>query len=410
MPFKSWFKKLTMGRKREYAYAQMLAGTVPIFSQFGNDVYASDIVRVCIDRIAGQIGKLQPRHIFENHEGLRKVPKSTINRLFKYSPNPIMTTKDFLEKTVWLLYTNYNCFIYPTYHVVNGSKVYTGLYPLNPQKVIFLEDANGKLFVEISFISGDTFTIPYESIIHLRKGYSVNSLMGGGINGMPDNTGLERILEINNTLISGLGKAITSSLQVLGIYKIPTILNDDKTKKEVEKLEKMLENGNSGILPLSVGTEYTPIKSDPKMIDKETIKFIQDKILALFEVPYKIYTGEFTEEEYQAWYEMCLNPIIVGLNQAFTKTLFTDREIDVGNYIEFFPQDLNLLSMKSKVDLIKIAGEQGLLTLNDKRVILGLPPIEGGEARTISLNHVDVAIANEYQMAKAKAPSIKINE
>ena len=58
------------------------------------------------------------------------------------------------------------------------------------------------------------------------------------------------------------------------------------------------------------------------------------------------------------------------------------------------------------MELIKIAGEQGLLQDNQKLAILGMPPIEGGERYTQSLNYVDKSLINEYQMKRAGAPKV----
>lgn len=124
-------------------YARMLDGTIPIFSQFGRSIYASDIVQNCIDVIATEISKLRPRHIRRDENGLViRLKGDNLNRIFKFKPNPLMTTRDFLEKVTWLLYLNYNAFIYPIFQTVTGAqgpyRVYTGFYPLNPTQVEFL--------------------------------------------------------------------------------------------------------------------------------------------------------------------------------------------------------------------------------------------------------------------------------
>ena len=148
-------------------YAKMVDGSYPIFSQFGNNIYASDVVQMAIDCIATEISKLQPRHIRTNSKGIQTVPNSSLNRLFKFSPNPMMTTRDFLEKIIWQLYMNYNAFIYPTFDLVtdtqgNTTRDYTGFYPLNPTTVTFLQDETGKMFVKMDFLGGNNL-----SLIHI---------------------------------------------------------------------------------------------------------------------------------------------------------------------------------------------------------------------------------------------------
>lgn len=406
MGFKEIFSGLfNKNKDPSMQYAKMIDGQMPIFSQFGSNIYASDVVQICTDIIASEISKLTPKHIRTDKNNMQTNVAGSLNRLFKFAPNPLMTTRDFLEKIVWLLYKHCNCFIYPMYEnvEVNGvmSRNYTGFYPLNPSQVDFLQDPKGKLFIKFYFLAGDNFTLPYEDVIHLRKKYGANEIMGGGLNGQADNNALLKVLEINDTLLQGLNKAIISSLSIRGILKINTMLEDEKQQKERERFETNLKNNASGIMPLDLKGDYIPLQVDPKLIDKETLDFLQNKVLNFIGVSVPIFTGKFTDEEYQAFYEKTLETIIISLGQAFSKTVFSPRELDVGNEIVFYQKDLMYLSTKSKLELLKIAGEQGLLKDNQKLAILGYPPIDGGERTTQSLNYMDKNMITEYQMNKS---------
>lgn len=420
MAFKDIFQGLFKSRNPsnlEMKYAKFINGEVPIFSQFGKDIYANDVVQICIDIIASELSKLQPKHIRTDKDGMRVNVGGSINRLFKFAPNPLMTTRDFIEKIIWQLMMNYNSFIYPTYENITDSKgnttrEYTGFYPLNPTQVDFLQDAAGKLFIKFYFLNGEAFTLPYEDIIHLRKKFSVNEIMGGGRDGQPNNDALLKVLEINDTVLQGLEKGIKASLCVRGILNIKTMLDDDAQKKEREKFEEKLANNASGIVALDLKGDYIPLEVDPKLLDKETLEFLQNKILPFYGVSIPVFSGDFTDDQYQAFHEKTLETIIISLGQAFSKTIFTQRELDVGNEIVFYQKDLAYLSAKMKVELIKIAGEQGLFTTNEKLSILGYPPIIGGDVRYMSLNYIDTSIANQYQLNKSsiKEPSNVITE
>lgn len=389
-------------------YAKMLDGSYPAFSQFGQNIYISDIVQNCIDVIASECSKLQPKHIYTNSQGLQQIPKSTINRLFKFAPNGLMTTSEFVEKVIWLLFMNYNVFIYPTYETYmdsTGNKqiYYTGFYPLNPRQVDFLQDPTGTIFIKFYFTDGNNYTLPYADVIHIRKKFSVNDIMGGGQNGQPDNAALLKVLEINDTVLQGIGKVVKSTLTVKGILKINTMLDDEGQQKERKRLENAIETGETGIVALDLKGDYTPINIDPKLIDKDTMKFLQDKVLNWFGVSMPILTGDYNDDQYQAFYEKTLEPILIRLGQAFSKCLFSQRELDVGNEIVFYQKDMMYLSTKSKLDLLSIAGAQGLLTDNQKLAVLGYPPLMDGtgDRRTISLNYVDAQIATQYQLMNA---------
>lgn len=399
---KSLFSK---NYRQRMQYAKLLNGYIPAFSQFGQNIYASDVVQMCIDVIATEISKLQPRHIRNG----KLVPNSSLNRLFKFAPNPLMTTRDFLEKIIWLLYMNYNAFIYPMYENKtdargNATREYTAFYPLNPTQVTFLQDETGKLFMEMTFAGGKKFDpLPYSDFIHLRKKFSMNDIMGGGLNGQPDNAALLKVLNINDTVLQGLPKAIKTSLSIRGILKINTMLDSDKMEAERAKFEAAIAAGASSILPLDLKGEYTDIKIDPKVIDQDTMDFLQNKVLNWYGVSVPILTGDYTDEQYQAFYEKTLEPVVISLHQCFSKTIFTQRELDFENEIAFYQKNMMYLSTKSKLELLKITGEQGLLKDDQKLAILGYPPLEDGtgDRRTISLNYIDVNLVSEYQMKRA---------
>lgn len=397
-------------------YAKLLNGQTPIFAQFGRNIYASDIVQICIDIIATECSKMQPKHIRTDKNGMQTNAKGSINRLFKFAPNNLMTTRDFIEKIIWLLYMNYNAFIYPRYEIVKdtrGNKIknYTGFYPLNPHQVEFLQDASGKMFVKMHFANGNNFTLAYSDVIHLRKKFSVSEIMGGGRNGQPDNQALLNVLETNDTVLQNIGKAIKTSLAIKGILKINTMIDETKQKAEIAKFEKAIDETLSAILPMDLKGEYTPLKIDPKIIDKDTMDFLQNKVLNWYGVSIPIFTGDFNDEQYQAFYEKTLEPVMISLAQAFSKTLFTARELDFGNEIVFYQKNMMYLSTKSKLELLKTAGEQGLLTDDQKLALLGYPPIGGveGKRRTQSLNYISKDIIDKYQLNKARMEG-KTNE
>lgn len=405
------FKSIT-NKYRQYQYAKMFSGQSPIFSQFGEDVYASDVVKNCVRIKANEMSKLQPKHIRRIDDDRQEVVNGTINRLLRVSPNPLMTTAEFLEKCVWLRETTYNCFIYPTYNVVSEQRVYTGFYPLRPTNVDFLEDLSGVLFVKFTFANSDTHTLPYEDVIHWRKDFSLNDFMGGDENGKVDNSHILRVLNINNTLLEGLDKAIKSSLAINGIIKVNTMLDGEKQEKERIAFEEKLKNSDSGIIAMDLKGEYVPInRNNPIVIDKATLEFVQSKILNNYGVSFPILSGDFTDEQYQAFYEKTLEADINSLGQAFTKTLFSNRQLDVGNEVIFYSQKLLFTNTKNKIAVADILGNRGALTDNQLLALFGYPPFEGGDKRHMSLNFINRDIADKYQLSKtAKGKGVVNNE
>lgn len=400
-----WLDKLFHRQPKNTKFAPTLDGFLPIYSQFGTNIYASDVVQQALKCIVDEMKKLQPTHI--RYVKNDPVPiKGDVQDVLD-SPNQLMTTNEFLEKTIWMLLLNYNAFIIPTYYTWvdenTGAerRYYDSLYPINPTQVDFIEDAGGRLFVKFWFWNGETTTIPYDDVIHIKINYSINQYMGGNEMGQPDHQALLGTLELNNQLLQGVAKAMNASYAVNGVVKYNTLMDDGKTAAALKELEQKLQNSQSGFLPLDLKAEFTPLERKTEIVDEATLKFIDEKILRNWGVPLAILTGNYTKEQYEAFYQKTLEPLILAISQAFTKKMFTSRERAFRNKIEFYPEQLVFMTTTQKIDMINLLSPTGALFENEKRTILGLRPLPELEGkRFMSLNWIDANSANQYQVGK----------
>ena len=397
-----WLDKLKRKSPKKQKWAQMLNGYTPIFSQFGTTIYASDVVQQAVKCIVDEMKKLNPTHIRYNRND--PVPVSGTIQTLLNDPNPVMTTSEFLEKITWLLLLNYNAFILPTYYIYtnkDGTQVraYDGLYPLKPTFVEFIEDESNRLYVKMRFENNFETTIPYSDLIHIKYNYSVNEYMGGDVSGQPDHKPVLDTLQLNQTLLEGVAKAMKASYAVNGVVKYNTMLDDGKTEAAMQELETKLRNSESGFLPLDLKSEFTPLERSTQLVDEATLKFIDEKILRNWGVPLSILTGDYTKEQYAAFYQKTLEPLIISISQAFTKKLFTRRERAFGNEIRLYPKDLIFMTVDQTLEMVNMLSNTGSIYENEKRVAFGLQPLPELEGkRYMSLNWVDVDIANQYQM------------
>lgn len=402
MDFINKFKKSNV----ETTYAKMLNGATPVFSQFGQDIYASDVVQQAISCIVTEMKKITPQHIRKN--GSDSIPVSGDLQRILNQPNERMTQSDFLEKVFWNLYLNYNSFIVPIYETrydTNGTAIrkYTGLYPVSPMQVDILEDARGQYFIKMRFSSGYETTLRYSDVIHLKYRFSVNEFMGGNLYGQPDNAALLKTLDLNHTLLQGVAKALKSSFAINGVLKYNTLIDNDQVEKNIKELEKKLQNNESGILGLDLKGEFIPLQNKIQLVDATTLKFIDEKILRHIGVPLPILTGDYTKAQYEAFYQKSLEPLIVNISQAFTMTLFTDREKSFGNEIVFYPHELIFMDTNQKLEMVRMLGDSGALFENEKRVAFGLRPLpELAGVRMMSKNYGTVdSVQNMNSMSNS---------
>ena len=393
----SLFEKIFHKTPKKYRYAPSLDGFMPLFSQFGTDIYASDVVQQALKCIVDEMKKLKPTHILQ--KGNDPVPvEGTLQKVLN-NPNPLMTTSEFIEKVTWLLLMNYNAFVVPVYDVTqSGMRKYKALYPIKPTQVNFIEDVSGKLFIEFLFQNNFKTTLPYDEVIHLKYNYSVNEYMGGDEMGQPDHKAVLKTLELNDALLKGVASAMKASYAINGVVKYNTLMDNGKTEQALKELEQHLLKSESGILPLDLKTDFTPLNRNVALVNEETLKFVDEKILRNWGVPLCILTGDYSKIQYSAFYQKTLEPLIISYSQAFTKKLFTDREKGYGNKVEFYPEDLVFMTVNQVLHMVQLLSNTGALYENEKRVAFGLRPLpELVGKRYMSLNWISSDIAQQYQ-------------
>lgn len=395
--------KLFHRTPKNWKFAPMLNGYAPLFTQYGTDIYASDVVQQALKCIVDEIKKLNPTHIRMIDNDPTPM-RSTVQAVLD-NPNPLMTTSEFLEKITWLLLLNYNVFIVPIFRTWTDKttgeerRYYERLYPLKPTQVNFIEDASGRLYTNFIFESGYSTTIPYDDVIHIKYNYSVNDYMGGDLTGQPDHKALLTTLDLNKKLLQGIAKAMNASYAINGIVKYNTMLDSGEMEKALQDLEGKLNRSESGFLPIDLKAEFIPLEHKSEIVDTDALRFIDEKILRNWGVPLSILKGDYNKSQYAAFYQKSLEPLIIGMGQAFTKKLFTDRERAFGNEVKLYPKDLIFMTIDQTIEMVTLLSNTGAMFENEKRVAFGLRPLPELEGkRFMSLNWIDANNAAAYQV------------
>ena len=381
--------------------AKVYRSTLNVFTDFGNNISASDVVKICIDRIATHAAKLKPRYVknLDNSSVVEK--KGTLAYLLKYEPNPLMTPHDFIYRVVTLLYLNNNAFIYPVYD--ESTFKLKALYPIKPNSVEAVKDASGDLFLRFYFSDGKDYLLPYESVIHMRRFYGVNDIFGGS-GALSDHAAILKTIKINDSVLQGIDNAIRSSFQIKGLLKINGLLSERDKKAQKDEFDKALkestQSGNSSIVPVDLKSEYVPLNVDPKLVDSETLSFLHQKVINYFGVSEPIYKNDYSEDEYNAFYEGTIEGIAIAFSETFSKALLSRNALERGEQVVFYSERLQYASWNTKVTAIEKLMGLGILSLNESRSLLGLEPIEGGDKRLQSLNYIDADNANKYQVGE----------
>lgn len=369
---------------------QLLSGWNTQFSTLPEGTYNSKVARQAIDRIATHCAKLVPRHI---QTTITNNIHGDINFLLSNQPNPIMNTFDFIYRVISLLYTDCNAFIYIA---KDKTGFITGFYPVLATTYELLQSSDGTMYLQFDFVNGQTYTIPYLELIHLRLFYNRNDVFG------TSNKVLQTDLDTAHTSSEGIKKAIETTSNLKGIlqYENSMLKNKDLVKTKDEFVKDFLNMDNEGgIAALDAKAKFVPVELKPITLDNEQLKQVNYNIFDYFGISEKIIDNSFTEEEWNAFYEGVIESRAIQMGYAFTNKIFKRQSIKDGHRIVFTANRLQYANLSNKISLIKEAGALGLLTKDEAREIIELPQLGGEEGAKIiqSLNNIDSQIANNYQ-------------
>lgn len=369
---------------------QLLSGWDTQFSTLPEGTYNSKVARQVIDRIATHCAKLVPKHIQGN---ITNNIKGNINFLLSNQPNPLMNTFDFIYRIISLLYTDCNAFVYIA---KDRTGFITGFYPVLATTYEILQGADGTMLLQFDFVNGQTYTIPYLELIHLRLFYNRNDVFG------MSNRILQTDLNTADTVSQGIDKAIKTTSNLKGIlqYENSMLKNKDLVKTKDDFVKDFLNMDNEGgIAALDAKATFKEVNLKPITLDNEQLKQVNYNIFDYFGVSEKIVDNSFTEEEWNAFYEGIIEARAIQMSYAFTNKIFKRQSIKDGHKIVFTANRLQYSTLTNKISLIKEAGALGLLTKDEAREIIELPQLGGEEGAKIlqSLNNIDSKIANNYQ-------------
>ena len=346
----------------------------PYKGDFDNDID----IRACVDAIARNGAKMHPRHI-RNKEGNIENLKDNLYKLLAKQPNEVQDAYKFYYQVISNLELYNDSFVY----IKRDSNLrVTGLYPLDFSEGKLYE-FNNKLWVKFKFGRNKESFVPYDSCIHLTRFVGKDGLFGG--NNLP----IIKTLSIKHIIDEGIINAIKTTQHIKCVIKsTKAMLKPEDVKKMRDQFVRdFIENNNNkvGIGGLDATTDFTPVKIEPTTASDSQVKGFDEKILNYFGINEHILRSEYSEDEWNAFYESVLEPIGLQMSLEFTNKLFTPTEKGFGNEILFESNRLQYASNKTKIEVIRYAGN--ILTINEQREIFNLAPIDGGDTFLIDQNH-----------------------
>lgn len=345
-------------------------------------LYQSDIVRSCMRPYTQAVGKLVTKHIRDDAKtGLQVNPRVNIAMLLKY-PNAIMTAQQFQEKMAAQLLLNNNAFALV---VRDENLIPCALYPIPCVNAEAVYDKQGMLILKFTYRNGNTNAFYYSDIIHLRRDFGEDEIFGTN-----PGPALAQLMECVGVIDQGIVKAIKNSSIIRWLLKFTSSMRPEDIKKNVKEfVDNYLSYESESFGAAGVDSKVDAKQIEPKdyVPNAAVTDRLTDRVYSFFSTNKKIVQSDYTEDEWNAYYESEIEPFAVQYGAVLTSRLFTRKEISFGNHIVCEASNLQCASMATKLNLVQFL-DRGIMNANEIRAVLNLPPIPGGDVYVRRLDTV----------------------
>ena len=381
MGVKTFFQRLfgidPLDRGGQESQAKFLNGSSTESSRYEGEIYANHLTRSIVHKIATYCSMISFEHCRGYGDSFEKM-NSQINRLLTVKPNKWMTPSELLYKHYTGLLLKNNAYIWIKR---DSSGKVESLIPIVASKTEMME-YNGELFYQFTFQKGDKVRIWFGDVLHDRQFYFSNDWFGDSNDPLRDPLGLI------DTLQTSLDASLKHGAQLKGILRHQnTITPEDLAEHErIFRESYLAANNNGGVGMIDAKFDFIPLAYSGKITDAEQMKEIRDYVYRYFGVNDKIMLSSYSSDDWQAFHEGKITPMLNGTEQKLRIHLFSDTEIGYGNRIVSSVNNISFMNATQKIALTKLALDGALYNRNEIRQWFGDAPIPGGDTYQYSKN------------------------
>ena len=382
-------------RKRQKEYRTVIkeyyGGDVGLFARsYANRIYDIPEVRTAIECFSDIFSSI-PKYLERTDKnGNITYFETAMSRVLTLRANPLQNATQFWKEVTTRLMLDNNVFIEPVYDPQTGEL--KNLYVLPRDKFNFV-------------LNGDTATVKF---LGIGKTYNLGNLIY--LNRFANITGgVANNLGLYETVVQALAQQaidITNPKKVRAILtgKVGTsgALKDRDKKGTMSDLRSNFDENVNGIAYLDSQWTVNPINWQENDVNRELMQFIVNIIYNYFGITQEIINNKAGEIEFDMFVKNRIEPLARQIEQELTTKLFTRREIEFGNKIEFDTFNLSISTLQAKTAFFSVGLRTGLINIDEGRERIGLAPLPDGlgQMYRTTKDTADIKIVNAIQAAE----------
>lgn len=341
---------------------KMLEGYTPVWTTWNGSIYESELIRAALDAWGRHVGKLKP-----NLKG--SAEKELQNRL-KVKPNAFNEWSQFLYQTATVLGVRNNAFIVKTRNE-DGSP--NGIINIVPDSWELVEYA-GEPWIRFFLPEGKRRAERLVETGVMTRFQSKSELFG------ESNEAMKPVLDMISIERQGIKEGIKNGNSYRFWAKSDNWASDDDLGAEMQRFNKFTFGNRKtagGVLIFpNTYDDIHEMKTSGYTVDKEQQEIIKANVYDYFGVNEDIIQNKAFGDAWLAFYEGFVEWFAIQLGEVISGMLFTDRErVGYGNEVFFSSNRLQYMSNADKLNAVNGLSDRGMITRNEGREILNMPPL-----------------------------------
>lgn len=376
------------------------------------------MIESVLDTVASELSQLSFNHIHlvekevENEDGekekkkdIEEVENSDIKYALTVRANELQTSSDMLYSFFYNVVSEGNGILLPIYDDKGNTigfdtldvseytfaKGYDNrdghLYLLLVKKEEFekhaLEHARSLGIRDTDNLEVEVLALRYDSIIHQR--WKPNMLFNSEVYG---DTSLSNLTTIFDKNLGAMLGELNSNGEVSAVLKIKGALGSNEGKKaRRDDLVRDIRSG-SRIIVMDDSEDFKELNKKFNLMDKEHIEQLQEYIFDFYGVNKHVVAGNFTFEQYHAFYNKVLEPMITRFLQELNHKVIGRKAYMEGEKIVPLKRLLVGGGLTDVIEAVDKYVYHGIIDRNEMRQELGLSPRAGGDVLLSNANAV----------------------
>ena len=361
------FEKI-FGRKEQPAALKsagtfkLLEGYTPVFTTWRGSIYESELIRASLDTWGRHAAKLKAN--------IKGTANPSLQSRLKVRPNEFQEWSQFLYQTATVLGVRNNVFLVPTRNEKGETNGMINIVPENWELIDYRDEP----YIRFT-LSNNKKRAEKLADVGIMTRFQYRSELFG-----ENNEAMRPVLDLIEMQRQGIKEGIKNGATYRFSAQSDNWATDDDLGKEMERFNAATfgnkKTSGGVILFPNTYNNVQQLRQEAYKVDAEQEKLIKENVYDYFTVNEDVIQGKAFGDSWLAFYESFVEWFAIQLSEVCSGMHYTDRQREAyGNGIFFSSNRLQYMSNGDKLSAVSQLSDRGLITRNEARDILNLPPL-----------------------------------